>query len=207
MGRSAAPAHPRSGPARARRQLHPQIRAHLPRGLRNGGWSSSWRSLLPAKYVCGGHCNRCCVDCLPTGGNPMRRLAQLILMTLLLTGCGSSTDERLLQQAKEHAAQQAETHRQMARQQQEVAEGSRRLIEADAKARQEMASMQNGLREDQADDWPAARPTGVRAAGDCLTAISRSTRRRSHCQRRAGACCPSAAAGLRLRPVVRCSDT
>jgi hypothetical protein len=80
----------------------------------------------------------------------MRRLAQLILTTLLLTGCGTSTDERLLQQAKEHAAQQAETHRQMARQQQEVAEGSLRLIEADAKAREEMASMQNGLREDQA---------------------------------------------------------
>jgi hypothetical protein len=72
-------------------------------------------------------------------------------MILLLTGCGSSTDERLLQQAREHAAQQAETHRQVARQQQEVAEGSRRLVEADAKARQEMASMQNGLREDQAE--------------------------------------------------------
>jgi hypothetical protein len=81
----------------------------------------------------------------------MRRLAQLILTTLLLTGCGRSTDERLLQQAEKHAAQQAETHRQVARQQQEVAEGSRRLVEADAKARQEMASMQNGLREDQAE--------------------------------------------------------
>jgi hypothetical protein len=81
----------------------------------------------------------------------MRRFTQLILTTLLLTGCGSSTDERLLQQAKEHAAQQAETHRQMARQQQEVAEGSRRLIEADAKAREDMASMQHELRQDQAE--------------------------------------------------------
>ena len=80
----------------------------------------------------------------------MRRFAQL-MMILLLTGCGSSTDERLLQQAEKHAAQQAETHRQIARQQQEVAEGSRRLVEADAKARQEMASMQNSLREDQAE--------------------------------------------------------
>lgn len=82
----------------------------------------------------------------------MKRLAPLILMILLLlTGCGSSTDERLLKQAKEHAAQQAETHKQMARLQQEVAEGSRRLIEADAKAREEMAKMQHGLREDQAE--------------------------------------------------------
>jgi hypothetical protein len=81
----------------------------------------------------------------------MRRFAPLILLILLLTGCGRSTDERLLQQAEKHAAQQAETHRQTARQQQEVAESSRRLVEADAKARQEMASMQNGLREDQAE--------------------------------------------------------
>jgi uncharacterized protein YceK len=79
----------------------------------------------------------------------MRRFT-LLMILLLLTGCGS-TDERLLQQAEKHAAQQAETYRQMARLQQEVAEGSRLLVEADAKARQEMALMQNGLRQDRAE--------------------------------------------------------
>ena len=39
----------------------------------------------------------------------------------------------------------------MARTQQEVAEGSRRLVEADAKARQELTAIQHELRSDQAD--------------------------------------------------------
>ncbi len=43
------------------------------------------------------------------------------------------------------------TTRQMARMQHEVAEGSKKLVEADAKAREELTSMQHELRGDQAD--------------------------------------------------------
>jgi hypothetical protein len=75
----------------------------------------------------------------------------VILLTLLMIGCTSSTDERLLEQAKEHAARQAETQKQMARLQQEVAEGSHKLVEADAKAREELTTLQHDLRSDQAE--------------------------------------------------------
>ena len=45
----------------------------------------------------------------------------------------------------------AEQNRQMAQLQQEVAAGSRRLVEADAEAREKLMALQEGLRMDQAD--------------------------------------------------------
>jgi hypothetical protein len=81
----------------------------------------------------------------------MKRLALTILITLLLAGCKSSPDERLVDMARDHEKSQAEQSQQMARMQQEVAEGSKRLVEADAKARQELTAIQHELRSDQAD--------------------------------------------------------
>ena len=66
----------------------------------------------------------------------MKRYAPTILIALLLAGCNSSPDEWLVDLAKSHEKSQAEQSQQMARMQQEVAEGSRKLVEADAKARQ-----------------------------------------------------------------------
>jgi TolA-binding protein len=81
----------------------------------------------------------------------MKRLAHMMLIALLLAGCTSSPDERLVQMAKEHEKRQAEQSQQMARLQQEVAEGSKRLVEADAQAREELAAMQQAMRVDQTE--------------------------------------------------------
>jgi hypothetical protein len=75
----------------------------------------------------------------------------MMLIALLLAGCKSSPDERLVEMAKEHEKSQSEQSQQMARMQHEVAEGSRRLVEADSKARAELTAIQHELRSDQAD--------------------------------------------------------
>jgi hypothetical protein len=74
-----------------------------------------------------------------------------MLIALLLAGCRSSPDERLVAMAKDHEKSQAEQSQQMARLEQELTEGSRKLVEADAKARQELTAIQHELRGDQAD--------------------------------------------------------
>ena len=45
-----------------------------------------------------------------------------------------NSDDRLVEMAREHAARQAESQRQMTDLQKQVAEGSRQLVESDAKA-------------------------------------------------------------------------
>ena len=83
----------------------------------------------------------------------MRIPAYLTLPVLLLPmiGCQSSTDDRLVQLAQEHAARQAESQRQMTDLQKQVAEGSKRLVEADAQARQELTALQRELQSTQAE--------------------------------------------------------
>ena len=73
----------------------------------------------------------------------------IILLTLVIFGC-TSNDERLVQMAKEHEQRQAEQSQQMARMQHEIAEGSKKLIEADAKARAEMSALQREMQSHQA---------------------------------------------------------
>ena len=51
---------------------------------------------------------------------------------------------------REQADREAEHSRQMSQLQQQVAEGSRRLVESDSQARQEMVTLQRDLRTDQA---------------------------------------------------------
>jgi hypothetical protein len=74
----------------------------------------------------------------------------VILLTPLIIGCTSS-DDRLVEMAREDTARQAESQRQMAELQKQVADGSRQLVEADAKARQELTTLQRDLRSDQAE--------------------------------------------------------
>jgi len=65
-------------------------------------------------------------------------------------GC-RSPDDSLVELAREGTARQAEQNRHMSELQHQVAEGSRQLVEADARARQELAELQRDLRGDQAE--------------------------------------------------------
>ena len=73
-----------------------------------------------------------------------------ILLLLAILGCNNS-DDRLVELSREHAVRQAETQRQMIDLQKEVAEGSRQLVQSDAKAREELTGLQRNLRSDQAE--------------------------------------------------------
>ncbi len=84
----------------------------------------------------------------------MKIIAFVTLTTLLLlmmTGCGSSTDERLVKMAQEQVARQAEQSRQAAEMHKQLVEGSRQLVQAEAKAREELTALQHDLRADQAE--------------------------------------------------------
>jgi len=83
----------------------------------------------------------------------MRNANHVVLilpLILMMAGC-QTDDDRLIDLAREHAARQAEAQRQMTALQQQVAEGSRRLVESDAKAREELTALQHDLRSDQAE--------------------------------------------------------
>lgn len=73
----------------------------------------------------------------------------LLALLMMILGC-ESTDHRLMTISQQHAAQQAQQNQKMAELQQEVAEGSKRLVEADAQARQEFVAIQHELRQEQA---------------------------------------------------------
>jgi hypothetical protein len=71
------------------------------------------------------------------------------ILLISLIGCGSN-DERLVKMANDHETRQAEQNQHMADLQKSVAEGSKRLIEADAVSREKFLAMQDNLRSDQA---------------------------------------------------------
>jgi len=76
----------------------------------------------------------------------MKRILPVTLICLIV-GCN---DERLVQLSKEHEARQAEQNLRMADLQKSVADGSKRLIEAEADSRDKLLAMQDNLRGDQA---------------------------------------------------------
>jgi hypothetical protein len=80
--------------------------------------------------------------------NPVMLVISLLM--LMIAGCTGS-DPRLVEMAREHAARQAESQRQMVDLQKQVAEGSRQLVESDAKAREDLTALQHSLRADQAE--------------------------------------------------------
>lgn len=77
--------------------------------------------------------------------------AMLIILLTLMTASCASNDDRLIEMAREHAARQAESQRQATELQHQVAEGSRQLVESDAKARKDLTALQQQLRSDQAE--------------------------------------------------------
>lgn len=76
------------------------------------------------------------------------RVALLILTTLTMIGCDE--DERLAAMAERHMARQAEQTRQNSQLHREVAAGSKRLVEADAKSRVEMVVLQREVQAERA---------------------------------------------------------
>ncbi len=79
----------------------------------------------------------------------MKRRLPASLLICLIAGCGSD-DTRLVQLSKEHEARQAEQNLKMAELQKSVADGSKRLVEAEAESREKLLAMQDNLRADQA---------------------------------------------------------
>jgi hypothetical protein len=71
-------------------------------------------------------------------------LVRLIVAILVMTtiGCDKNENKQLAEMAERHSQRQAEQSKQMAELQNEVAAGSRRLVEADARAREEMIALQ-----------------------------------------------------------------
>ncbi|MCY2993235.1 MAG: hypothetical protein NTY19_35935 [Planctomycetota bacterium] len=79
----------------------------------------------------------------------LRRIPWIALIILLI-GCGE-TDPRVVQVAMESTRLQAEQNRRMGELQQQVAEGTKQLVDADSQARQQLAELQRELRTDQAE--------------------------------------------------------
>lgn len=78
----------------------------------------------------------------------MKRILPTLLICLIV-GCGSN-DERLAKMAQDHNAQQAAQNQRMAELQKSVADGTKRLVEAEAESREKLLAMQDNLRADQA---------------------------------------------------------
>jgi hypothetical protein len=79
----------------------------------------------------------CCVACF-------------CLLCLAIAGCDDE-DKRVAQTATEAAQRQAEQNKVMAQLQGQVAEGSKRLVEADAQARAELTVLQHDLQQSQTE--------------------------------------------------------
>jgi len=63
----------------------------------------------------------------------------------IVSGCQSNENQRLAEMAERQLDRQAEQNQRMADLQEEVAEGSKRLVEADAEARREMIGLHHDL--------------------------------------------------------------
>jgi hypothetical protein len=79
----------------------------------------------------------------------MSPMKLIVMAALFLTaGCGESRDERLVVMAEKNIAEQVRQNERMAEQSIQIAEASKRLIEADSQARQEMLQAQAALQEE-----------------------------------------------------------
>ena len=81
------------------------------------------------------------------------RLILLIAPMLILTaiGCNEDENKRLADMAEKNLDRQAEQNRQMSELQHEVAQGTRLLVEADAKAREEMLALHRDFQTERAE--------------------------------------------------------
>jgi hypothetical protein len=71
-----------------------------------------------------------------------------LIGTVLAIGCDE--DKRLVEFAKEADQRQAEQNHEIAQQNHEIAAATKHLVEADAKARQELVAMERGLQAERA---------------------------------------------------------
>jgi len=78
-------------------------------------------------------------------GRPGRPAAPILLV--LAIGC-SSPDERLAEFAAESVDQQASQNREVSKAHREVAQGTKRLVEADARARQDLIGLEHRLHQE-----------------------------------------------------------
>ncbi len=74
-----------------------------------------------------------------------------IALMLTVIGCNENENKRLADTAERYLERQAEQNRHTTELQREVAEGSRRLVEADAQARQEMVALQREVQAERAE--------------------------------------------------------
>ncbi|WP_339733229.1 hypothetical protein [uncultured Gimesia sp.] len=76
-----------------------------------------------------------------------KQTLRITLILILLTGasCNSDENSRVADLATQQLERQADQNRRMSELQQEVTSGSRELVEADAKARQEMIAIQREI--------------------------------------------------------------
>jgi multidrug resistance efflux pump len=82
----------------------------------------------------------------------MNKLSRVVIFSLfLLATAGCDEDDRVAKMATQAAQRQAEQNLQMAQLRGQVAEGSKRLVEADARARAELTALQHDLQQSQAD--------------------------------------------------------
>lgn len=76
----------------------------------------------------------------------------LAVAIVVVAGCGDGGQaERLARMAEQSTMQQSAQNQRITQAHTELAEGSKRLVDADAQARRELAQLQDHLREDQAE--------------------------------------------------------
>lgn len=86
--------------------------------------------------------------------HPLRILLTPMLtlpLTLLATGCEKDGSRRLAEMAERHLERQAEQTRQVTELQRQVAEGSRRLVAADAEAREAIIALQRDVQAERSE--------------------------------------------------------
>jgi len=86
---------------------------------------------------------------MPTLNTVILLIAAMLLVTA--TGCEPSENQKLAEMAERHLDRQSEQNRQMNELQREVAQGSRQLVAADAKAREEMLTLQREVQAERAE--------------------------------------------------------
>ena len=74
-----------------------------------------------------------------------------ILLTLIAAMTGCDEDERLTRMAEEHTQRLVAQSQQMAELQREVAQGAKKLVEADARAREEIIALQRDIQTERAE--------------------------------------------------------
>jgi hypothetical protein len=78
-------------------------------------------------------------------------MCMTILLVLIATMIGCEEDEQLARMAQEHARRQAAQSQQMAQLQQEVAQGTRELVEANDRAQQAVGSLHRDIQTERSE--------------------------------------------------------